>query len=137
MEEYQAPKKRLFNFSNIGLIILLSLVILLVGALSTSVYFYKKAHTDPQKEATADLTKTIAEVGKLMVLPTDEVPTLATVSDPEKLKDQAFFANAKSGDKVLIYSNARKAILYSPSLRKIIEVAPVNLGAGGNVGQVN
>ena len=63
-----------------------------------------------------------------MVLPKDETPTLATVSDPEKLKDQRFFVNAVKGDKVLVYSLAKKAILYSPSLDKIIEVAPVNVG---------
>jgi hypothetical protein len=96
-------------------------------------YFYSKS-----KEATvvknpkSDLEKTISQVGRLMVLPTDETPTMATVSDPEKLKDQPFFANAKTGDKVLIYSNARKAILYSPTQDKIIEVAPVNLGANAN-----
>jgi hypothetical protein len=33
------------------------------------------------------------------------------------------------GDKVLIYSRAQKAILYSPSKNKIIEVAPINLTA--------
>ena len=66
-------------------------------------------------------------VSKLMVLPTDETPTMATVSDPEKLKNQAFFVNAKVGDKVLIYTKARKAILFSPSQNKIIEVSPLNV----------
>lgn len=136
MDESTEPKKRLFNFSNIGLVILFSLAVLLVGAVGTTFYFYKQAHVDPKKVSTDDLAKTISEVGKLMVLPTDEVPTLATVSDPAKLKDQAFFTNAKSGDKVLIYSNARKAILYSPSLHKIVEVAPVNLGTSQSVNQV-
>lgn len=48
--------------------------------------------------------------------------------DPEKLRDQPFFANAQRGDKVLIYANAKKAILYNPPSNKIIEVAPVNIG---------
>ena len=109
--------------------IIVGLFLLLVLSFSGGLYFFNKANTDPQKVAKADLARTISEVGKLMVLPTDEVPTLATVSDPSKLKDQPFFANAKSGDKVLIYSNARKAILYSPALNKIVEVAPVNLNA--------
>jgi hypothetical protein len=69
-----------------------------------------------------------------MVLPADETPTIATVSDPEKLKDQPFFANAKKGDKVLIFSNSAKAILYSPTEDKIVEVAPINSSAGAPVG---
>jgi len=67
-------------------------------------------------------------VGKLMVLPEGETPTIATVSDPDKLKDQAFFAHAKTGDKVLIYAKAKKAILYSPTDNRIVEVAAIDLG---------
>ena len=53
---------------------------------------------------------------------------MATVSDLEKLKDQPFFAKAKIGDKVLIYTDAKKAILYDPVNDKIVEVAPINIG---------
>ena len=108
--------------------IIVGLTALLILSVGGMMYFYSQAHSDPAKVAKADLDKTVAEVGKLMILPTNETPTLATVSDPEKLKDQPFFANASKGDKVLVYSVARKAILYSPVLNKIVEVAPVNLG---------
>jgi hypothetical protein len=67
-------------------------------------------------------------VGLLIVLPKNETPTIATVSDPSVLKNQAFFVDAKKGDKVLIYTNAKKAILYDPVIKKIINVAPVNTG---------
>ncbi len=72
-----------------------------------------------------EVEKIIEAVGKLIVLP-DETPTVATVSDLEKLKGQIFFKNAKVGDKVLIYIKAEKAILYDPELNKIIELAPIN-----------
>lgn len=113
-----------------------TLFILLVISIGAGAYFYQKATVDTQKDAQKELDDTIAAVGRLMVLPATETPTMATVSDPEKLKDQPFFANAKKGDKVLIYTIARKAILYSPTLDKIIEVAPVNAGNSGESSNV-
>ncbi len=76
---------------------------------------------DPQKE----LDQLVAEIKKVMILPGDEVPTLATVSEAEKLSSQTFFKNAQNGDKVLIYKKVRKAILWRPSARLIIEVGTV------------
>lgn len=71
----------------------------------------------------------VERVGKLMLLPEDEQPTLATVSDLSSLEGQVFFANAELGDIVLMYPKASRAILYSPSRNKIIEVAPITVGA--------
>lgn len=85
-------------------------------------------------EASAEVKALVSKVSKLIVLP-DEEPTVATVTDPSKLAGQAFFATAQTGDKVLIYANAKKAVLYRPSEGKIVEVAPINLGEGDS-GQV-
>jgi len=90
-----------------------------------------QAKQNPQQIAQDQVKDLIAQVGKLVVLPSDEQPTVATVTDLGPLKDQPFFANAKLDDKVLIYAKAKKAILYRPSENKIIEIAPVNLGDNG------
>jgi len=89
-----------------------------------------KLKQDPQAQAKKENSDLVDKVSKLLVLPTDETPTIATVSDPEALKDQAFFTGAVKGDKVLIYTNAKKAILYSVSTNKILDVAPLNIGNG-------
>jgi hypothetical protein len=81
---------------------------------------------NPQKATEEESKALLDKVGQLIELP-NEQPTIATVTDLSALKDQAFFANAQVDDKVLIFSNAKKAILYRPSTNKIIEVAPVNL----------
>ncbi|MEO7364045.1 MAG: hypothetical protein ABIV43_00865, partial [Candidatus Saccharimonadales bacterium] len=60
------------------------------------------------------------------IVPADETPTVATVSNVEKLKGQTFFANAQIGDKVIVYVNAKQAILYRPSTNQIVTMAPVN-----------
>ena len=123
MGQNSAPKKS--GWSNI---IIGVLVLLLICATAGAAYFYQKSQTIPQKEEVNELQHIIEMVGRHMVLPENETPTLATVSDPEKLKDQPFFARAQKGNKVLIYSRAQKAILYDPVLDKIIEVAPINTG---------
>jgi len=108
------------------------LVVLLLGSVAASVYLYRQTmllKEDPEALAEEEVAQLVAKVGELIVLPSDELPTIATVAEPEKLKDQAFFANAKTGDRVLLYTNAKKAILYDPVAHKIVEVAPINIGA--------
>lgn len=118
------------------------LAIVAVIGLSAAGYFYnqyQKAQkeiqtikTDPhtvQKSALEEVKKLVMDVTKLIELPIGEDPTVATVTDVGKLKDQIFFQKAKNGDKVLIYTKAKKAILYDPIAKKIIDVAPVNIGS--------
>lgn len=112
------------------------LMLLLTVAILTAGYFYKKysdIRKNPQSVAQNETKALIAKVGKLIELPADEEPTIATVSDLEPLKGQAFFEKAKIGFKVLIYTNAKKAILYDPEINKIIEVAPVNTATNSSL----
>lgn len=108
------------------------LVAVLLLSFSLTFYFYKKYQTVQktlQKQLSPDdREKLIAQVGKLIELPKEE-PTVASISDKEKLKNQPFFQNASNGDKVLIFTKAKKAILYRPSINKIIEVSQINLEA--------
>lgn len=83
---------------------------------------------NPQKITQEETKSLLEKIGSLIELP-DEQPTIATVSDLAPLKDQPFFARAQIGDKVLIYTEAKKAVLYRLSTNKVIEVAPVNLDA--------
>lgn len=126
-ERTQRPRPR----RRLGRILIPILTLLLLAAAGTSVYLYLQMQSikrDPQAAAQAEVTDLISEVGQLILLPGDETPTVATVADPEKLKEQAFFAKAKAGYKVLLYTNAKKAILYDPDTKKIVEVAPINIG---------
>lgn len=114
--------------------IVLALIVIIIAAFP-SLYFYNKYQKtqqllkNPNQVNKEEIKSLVSKVGKLLELPQGEEPTVATVSDVKKLKDQPFFAKAQNGDKVLIYTNAKKAILYRPSTNKIIEVAPINLGA--------
>ncbi len=112
-------------------------IVALIGTGFAAYSFYKyqqtqkelqiiKKGTTGSQAATADqLSTVLAEVGKIMKLPEGELPTMATISDVNKLKEQPFFQNAKNGDILLVYNKAGKAILFDPRAKKIVEVAPV------------
>ena len=104
----------------------LVLGVLLVGAALLFV-FLDLGSSASEGAPSAEAASVIRDVGKLIMLPEGEIPTVATVTDPESLKDQPFFVNAMVGDKVLIYTNARKAILFRSSENKLVDVAPLNI----------
>jgi hypothetical protein len=122
-EPERAPRKGL----RIVPMIIFVLFLFMSGVAVYEWYSMQKLKAELGIAPTEDVSKLVAEVGKLIVLPKDETPTVATVADPEALKDQPFFANAQKGDKVLIFTKAQRAILYNPATKKIVEVAPINI----------
>ena len=98
-----------------GLLLVVSLVAFLVMFIQ-----YRNLKSDPNAEKDAEAKQLVAQVGKFYDLPTDETPTVATVSDKSKVVDQPFFAKAENGDKILIYRKNKLVILFRPSQNKII-----------------
>lgn len=80
-----------------------------------------KRLSDPQKAGQLVNDELTDRVSKLTIVPKDEKPTIANVSDASKLKDP-LFALAENGDKVVYYTNARRLIIYRPSTNVIITV---------------
>lgn len=106
------------------------LLVLCIVAASALGFFYYRYYT-LQRHATLSgdekIEQVVAKVGRLIDLPQGEVPTLATISDMSKLEGKQFFAHAKIGDQVLVYTAARKAYLYDPEANMIIEVGGINI----------
>lgn len=107
-----------------------------------SVYFYlqfKKAESrlgNPVLGAKDQVKGVITSVGKLIRLPTDENPTVATISNIDNLKkQQPFFANSKNGDKVLIYTKNKKIIIYDPVGNTIVDVGPLTITSATDTAQ--
>jgi hypothetical protein len=103
----------------------------IIIAVLPSLFFYHQSRVAEQKlsgnsssspQTTAEVVK---RVSRHILLPSGEQPTVATVTDASKVRNQAFFASAASGDKVLIYAQAKKAYLYRPGIDRIVEVAPL------------
>lgn len=106
------------------------IMVLIIFVVLSSLFFYQKgqqsvaSNTVPSGNllTTADV---VQRVSHHILLPSGEQPTVATVTDASKVRNQAFFAEAATGDKVLIYAQAKKAYLYRPSIDRVIEVAPL------------
>jgi hypothetical protein len=134
-EKIDSVKPKIWQKIKIKHILFVLILLVVIVSIGFAVNFYLKAQkleSEVQASAVNEVQKIVAEVGKLIVLPKNEEPTVATISDVEKLRGQPFFANARNGDKVLIYTKAQKAILYDPTQNIIVEVAPLNSGTSAN-----
>lgn len=102
------------------------LAVFLATAAAAGYFYYQLKRPMMSSGQDQELGRITGEVGKLMELP-QGTPTLATVTDKEKLVTQPFFQRAENGDKVLFFTDAQKAVLYRPSTGKIIDVATINV----------
>jgi hypothetical protein len=113
-------------------------VLIILALAGAAGYYYKKyddlKNSTPEKIQQAQTDQYIEEVGKLYSLPKNEKPDVATVKDKEALKKQyPFFDQAENGDVVLIYKDAKLALLYRPGTKQLIKVGPVNIESGVTV----
>lgn len=126
--KHTAAQKMLFVFL---------IILFLVSATSAGFYFWKfkqaqqqlvmLASPEGQKEvAQKDTAELLAKISKIILLPTDEEPVVATITDKEALaKEQPFYENASNGDRVVAYLKAKKAIIYSMDKNIIINAGPI------------
>jgi hypothetical protein len=114
-------------------------LVLLVIGLGLWALSLKSDNTDLKKQVTAlnnnpllveqrAEQQLVNDVSKLMVLPTNETPTVKKISDIDALKKQApFFNEAQNGDEILFYPNNGLVIVYRPGTNKIVKSGPLNI----------
>lgn len=114
--------KRMLSSIKVNIKPILGVVIaLVVGSVVTrQVLIMRK---DPAQK---ELSAVKATVGKLMLLPKDEEPTLAVVTDKKKVTDPFLASKVDDGDEVLVYTNNQIVIVYRPKINKIVTVGKVN-----------
>lgn len=116
----------------------LILLIIFLGLVSFSAWSfqsYSQAKKEVLKLSTLEgrqelldkeLDSLLGDVRRHLILPEDEQPVVATISDIDALsKEQPFFEGASNGDKVIVYTTASKAIIYSPERDVIVNVGTV------------
>ena len=103
-----------------AILIILIVALVLVGGFFAHKY-WQATHNDPQRQTKAllDHVHTIADV------PASETPTVATITDTSKLSNETLRSRSQNGDKLLIYTQAKRLILYRPSSKKIIETLTI------------
>lgn len=105
------------------------LIVVLVGILF--IIFYKNFDNNSHKKIPSEQNININDreilnrLNKLILLPENTQPNIAEILDIEALKEQQpnFFANAKNGDRIIIYPEM--AIIFSVTENKIIKIGPV------------
>lgn len=107
--------------------LIIGLLAVAITAVLGNLYLGQKVLALSKENAQKDDTQQLlADVGNLVELPLG-IPTIATVDDPEALKKQGLFPTALKGDIVLVYAVEKRAILYRPSTKKIIDISVVNI----------
>jgi len=102
-----------------------ALSVLMVLVVLLAVYFGKHFYMNLNSRNFDSQTSLLSKVSQLVEVPEEE-PRIVTVTNADLLKDKTFFKEAKIGDKLLIFSLHKKAVLYRPSTNKIISIAPLN-----------
>lgn len=90
--------------------------------------------SDPKTSAEQANKELVSDLRKVAVLPADEEPQVAELTDKDKQKNNPFFANAENGDKVLVYQKASKVIIYRPSTKQVVNMATID-GTNASVPQ--
>ena len=114
----------------IGVIIMVIIVALVYVCCIQYTEISKLRRQDVSAERVqADAEALKQKVAKLMELPNETAMT-ATIQDASKISGQDFFKNAKNGDKVLIFAETKRAVIYRESENKIINSGPIIINSG-------
>lgn len=111
----------------------IKLVLAVLGVLAVGILVWQyleakselNRYTDPVKAVEKESKDLVSQVGQVMVLPQGEQPVPAEVSDESRFANNPAFEGVKNGDKLLIYQEKRKVIIYRPSTNQIVNVITV------------
>jgi|GEM_PF-329057 len=127
------PKKSKSKVSVGKSFLLLLFLVLLIGLIITGYLYYTTRQQlnllstpQGQQQLSAKEVEIVqGQLSKLTLLP-DESPVMATITDAAYLATQsAFYQRSENGDKVIVYPNAKKAFIYSPSRNIIVNSGPL------------
>ncbi len=103
------------------------LLVIAAASIGIGVYYfrqYRMIASDSTKAEEVQTQMILDALSRVIELP-HEKPSVVTITDREQLQNQPFFQKAVNGDKIIIFQEARRVILYRPSTGKIIDMVPL------------
>lgn len=101
--------------------------ILLAGSLALSGFYYQRYQKALSTDPDVQIKQITNYLSHFIELP-NEQPTLGTVLDKAKLTNSTLAQKAENGDKMLIYAEAQRLLLYRPSTKKLVDVLLIQNG---------
>lgn len=107
------------------------LAVFILLAVGAGAFFWLQQHKDvssaPNKDTNEQTSvRILRKVSKIYALPKNEEPSVAAIEDSSKLADQNFFAKAQDGDYLLVYPEAKLALIYREQAGQLINVGPIS-----------
>lgn len=99
-------------------------LIVLVAAIGLCVVLFLKYREAVDTNPKNVEQKTVETVSKLVEVP-EEKPTVVTVQDAAKLSNPELASRAKDGDRLLVYAESRRVVMYRPSNGKIVDILSI------------
>lgn len=103
-------------------IILITILVALLVVGGIGLWWYVQKRTEAGMST--QQKSVVEQVARIFVLPTDEKPAILTVVNKDEITSAFLQGKVEDGDKVLIYQQNQKVIIYRPSLDKIIDAGP-------------
>src|SRR5262245_20260942 len=112
-----AKKTRKMWGSRIIWVLSVLMVIAVIGGLFVYWQYRKTLDKNPE----AEQQRWTSELGSVMIMPTEK-PMITTVLDKTKLNNKTLSEQAQNGDRLYIFSRAKRVVLYRPTLKKVVNI---------------
>jgi len=111
-------------------LVIIALVVFVIVAMAAIFFAGQFFATQSSNSKTADdatKERILSKVENLYMLP-EGTPTIALVQNKAQLSGQAFYDKVENGDYLVIYDQAKLALIYREAVNKLVNVAPIALG---------
>lgn len=105
------------------------LSILLVLALAGGAWLFFKYRQAVDTNPKTVEQRTVEQVADMFEAPTEK-PSVTTVTDASRLSNKELASRAKNDDKLLIYAESKRIVIFRPSSSKIVDILTIRDTSG-------